>query len=90
MANSGITSIEFIDSGFKEILASDGCREAVEMTTEEIRDKANGNNARGGKGFESSVIYGGRAQRFVGFVNTTDKASEIAESEDGALTRAIY
>lgn len=89
MANSGITEIEFIDSGFKEILASDGCREAVEQVTQEIADRANGNNSRGGTGFASKVEYGSRAQRYIGFAYTTDKNSEIAEAEDGALTRAL-
>lgn len=89
MANSGINHIEFINDGFKAILASDGCREAVETATQEIADKANANNSRGGTGFETKVEFGSRAQRFVGFVHTTDKNSEIAESEDGALTRAL-
>lgn len=89
MANSGITKIEFIDSGFKAILASEGCREVLETTSQEICDRANGNNTRGGEGFAQKVEYGGRAQRFIGFVYTTDKNSEIAEAEDGALTRAI-
>ena len=90
MANSGIEHIEFNNDGFKAILSSDGCREAVEQTTQEIADKANGNNSHGGTGFGSKVEFGTRAQRFVGFVHTTDKNSEIAESEDGALTGAVY
>lgn len=89
MANSGISHIEFVNDGFKAILSSDGCREAVESVTQEIADKANANNARGGTGFDSKVEFGTRAQRFVGFVHTTDKNSEIAESEDGALSRAV-
>lgn len=89
MANSGIERIEFNNDGFKAILSSDGCREAVTTTAEEIADKANANNSRGGTGFETKVEFGTRANRFVGFVHTTDKNSEIAESEDGALSRAI-
>ena len=89
MANSGITKIEFVDSGFKAILSSDGCREIVEEKTNEIADRANGNNTRGGEGFAPNVIYGGRAGRYVGFVSTTDKQSKIAETEDSALSRAI-
>ena len=86
---SGITSIEFNNDGFKEILRSDGCRELIEQTTDEIADKANARNTRGGSGFASKVEFGGKAQRYVGFVYTTDKNSEIAESEDGALSGAI-
>ena len=89
MANSGISHIEFVNDGFKAILSSDGCREAVESVTQEIADKANANNAHGGTGFDSKVEFGTRAQRFVGFVHTTDKNSEIAESEDGAVSRAV-
>ncbi len=89
MAKSSNTRIEFIDAGFKAILQSEGCHEVVTSVTEDICAKANGNNTRGGSGFESSVIFGGRANRYVGFVNSTDKASAIAESEDGALSRAI-
>ena len=89
MANSGIERIEFINDGFKAILSSDGCREAVSQATQEIADKANAMNGRGGTGFETKVEFGGRAQRYIGFVHTTDKNSEIAESEDGALTRGV-
>ena len=90
MANSGINHIEFINDGFKQILASDGCRQVVEETTQEIADKANDRNARGRTGFDSKVVFGSRAGRYVGFVHTTDNNSEIAESEDGALTGAVY
>ena len=89
MGNSGITHIEFVDSGFKAILSSDGCREMIEQKTQEIGDKANANNTRGGSGFATKVEFGSKAQRYIGFVYTTDKNSVIAETEDGALTRGI-
>lgn len=88
MAKSN-TRIEFVDAGFKAILQSEGCHEVVTEVTEDICERANGNNTRGGNGFESTVILGGRANRYVGFVSSTDKASAIAESEDSALTRAL-
>ena len=88
MANSGITHIEFINKGFEEILSSEGCRQLVEDATNGIGDLANENNTRGGKGFATNVIYGGKAKRYIGFVSTTDDKSEQAESEEGALTRA--
>lgn len=83
--------IEFIGEGFGEILRSEGARELVTNVTEEIGEKANANNSRGGEGFRTSVEQSGRYKnrRWVGFVSTTDKQSRIAESEDGALTRAI-
>ena len=51
MGNSGITHIEFNNDGFKAILQSDGCREVIEQTANEIADKANSNNTHGGTGF---------------------------------------
>lgn len=89
MANK--PNIEFIKEGFLAIVQSDGCRQVVDQTAQEICDRANGNNTRGGNGFEKEVklwnTYG--KTRYVGFVSTTDKNSMIAESEDSALTRAI-
>lgn len=82
--------LEFISDGFKEILESEGVHDLVQEVTEGICDRANGNNARGGEGFSSKVVlgnYGGG--RWVGFVETTDKNSMIAEAEDKALTGAI-
>lgn len=83
--------IEFIGEGFGDILRSDGTRELVSQVTEDIGNKANGNNTRGGEGFRTSVEQSGRYKnrRWVGFVSTTDKKSVTAETEDGALTRAI-
>jgi len=87
----GSVRIEFIGEGFGEILRSEGTRELVSQVTEEIGNKANGNNTRGGEGFRTSVEQSGRYKnrRWVGFVSTTDKKSVTAETEDGALTRAI-
>jgi len=82
--------IVFKSEGFRQILLSDGCRDLVQSTTEEIKNKADANNTRGGDGFEASTMVGGYGGgRWIGFVSTTDNASKIAESEDKALTRAI-
>ena len=82
--------IVFKSEGFRQILLSDGCRDLVQSTTEEITNKADANNTRGGDGFEASTMVGGYGGgRWIGFVSTTDNASKIAESEDKALTRAI-
>lgn len=84
------TRIVFNSDGFRQILLSDGCRDLIQETADEIRDKADANNDRGGEGFSSSVQVGGYGGgRWIGFVGTTDKASMIAESEDKALTRAV-
>lgn len=83
--------LEFISEGFKEILESDGVHDLVQETAESICDKANGNNVRGGEGFTTSVIHGSYGGgRWVGFVKTTDKQSEIAEAEDKALTGVVF
>lgn len=83
--------IEFVGEGFAEILRSEGTRELVSQVTEQIGDKANANNTQGGEGFRTSVEQSRRYKnrRWVGFVSTTDKKSIIAETEDGALTRAV-
>ena len=84
------TRIEFISSGFREILLSDGCHELVQSVTDDIYTKANANNTRGGEGFEASTMVGGYGGgRWIGFVSTTDKESKIAEAEDLALTRSL-
>lgn len=60
------------------------------QVTEEIKDRANSNNARGGEGFRASTQVGGYGGgRWIGFVSTTDKNTMIAESEDKALTGAL-
>ena len=84
------TRLEFISEGFRQILLSDGCHELVSSITEEIAEKANANNDRGGEGFASSVQVGGYGGgRWIGFVGTQDNKGCIAESEDLALTRAL-
>lgn len=80
--------IEFLSDGFRQILLSDGTKQLVTETAENIAARANANG--GVDGFIPTVIVGGYGGgRYIGFVNATDKASLIAESEDKALTRAI-
>ena len=84
------TRIVFNSEGFRQILLSDGVRDVVTSTAEEIRDNANANNTRGGKGFTASAQvgnYGGG--RWVGFVTAADEKASLAQSEDQALTRAL-
>ena len=81
--------IVFNSEGFRQILLSEGCKELVEQVTNEICDKANANNSRGGQ-FDSSVQVGGYGGgRWIGFVSANDKQACIAQSEDLALTRAL-
>ena len=84
------TRIVFNSEGFREILLSEGCHELVTSVTEEIADKANANNDRGGNGFRSSTQVGGYGGgRWIGFVTATDNKAAAAQSEDQALTRAL-
>lgn len=82
--------IVFNSEGFREILLSEGCHNLVTSVTEEIADKANANNDRGGNGFRSSTQVGGYGGgRWIGFVTATDNKAAAAQSEDQALTRAL-
>ena len=82
--------IVFNSDGFRQILLSEGCRELVKSTADEIRDKANAANARGGDGFASHVQVGGYGGgRWIGFVTAQDNKASAAESEDKALTGAL-
>jgi hypothetical protein len=84
------TRIVFNSDGFRQVLLSEGCHELVETVTQEISDKANANNDRGGSGFNASVEVGGYGGgRWIGFVTATDKKAAAAQSEDQALTRAL-
>lgn len=84
------TRIVFNSEGFREILLSEGVRNIVTSTAEEIRTNADANNTRGGEGFKASVQVGGfGGGRWVGFVTAADNNASIAEAEDQALTRAI-
>ena len=83
--------IKWIHEGFEAILTSPGTMSAVQSVTESIKGRANGNNRRGGKGFESGTRVGRAygSNRCLGFVYSTDRKSAIAESEDKALSRAV-
>ena len=82
--------IVFNSEGFRQILLSEGCRDLVEQTTEDIKDRANANNTRGGAGFRANTQVGGYGGgRWIGFVTAIDDKASAAQSEDDALTRAI-
>ena len=88
---SNQTEIEFFSEGFEQILTSDGTMTAVQNATNDIWSRANARNSRGGTGFHSGTRIGTAygSQRALGFVYTTDKKSQIAESEDKALSGAV-
>lgn len=80
----------FNSDGFRQILQSEGVHDLVQQTAEEIAEKANANNTRGGQGFEARTQIGGYGGgRYIGFVTAADNKAKIAESEDKALTRAL-
>lgn len=84
------TRIVFNSEGFREILLSEGCHDLVQNVTDEIAEKANSNNDRGGNGFNASTQVGGYGGgRWIGFVTATDNKAAAAQSEDQALTRAL-
>lgn len=79
--------IEFNSAGFRNLLFSDGVKNLVQNTTNNIASKANANS---GGGFEARVQKGGYGGgRYIGFVTSTDPSAARAEAEDKALTRAI-
>ena len=80
--------IEFISPGFKAILNTEEIHNVVEEVAQHIADNANSNY--GGDGFKATTMVGGYGGgRWIAFVNSTDKESLQAESEDSALTRAL-
>lgn len=84
------TRIVFNSEGFRQILLSQGCHDLIQSTAEEIAEKANSNNARGGDGFRATTQVGGYGGgRYIGFVTATDDKASTAQSEDQALTRAL-
>lgn len=86
--------LQFIGSGFEQILKSEGTRQVVEETTERIRQNAVENySAIAPDGVNTSAGFSSATKlkptRWVGFVSTTDEYSAMGESEDKILTRAI-
>lgn len=84
-------TIQWNHEGFEALLCDSGTMQLVQQQAERIRDAANANNSRGGKGFDSAARLGRAygSQRALGFVYSTDRKSALAESEDKALSRAV-
>jgi hypothetical protein len=82
--------IEFISDGFREILLSDGMRDIVDQVSTEIQERANSNLTEDSEGYQKTVMQGhAGGGRWIGFVQTTDRASKIAEAEHNALSGAV-
>ena len=84
-----IRKIEFVSTGFKEILNSSGVESEIRRQTEMVCERANANLEAESEGFKSEVFTGDGQGRVVGVVYTTDHASRVAEAEDKALSRAV-
>ena len=90
MNNGGISNIQFNSAGFKAILESGGVKDMVQDTANQICERANANNERGGQGFGVKVKhlgYGGG--RWGAFIYAKDAKATQAESEEKALTKAV-
>lgn len=89
---NGVTRIEFVSDGFKEILTGDGVKSLVQSAAEKIAGEANQNLAGvESDGYETKVEIGGYGGgRYIAHVNATDAESNKAESEDKALTKAVH
>lgn len=85
--------IKFNPDGFEEILSSDGARAVCEDAGSIIQSRANADlNDSNSTGYKMSsrlvTAYG--SKRNMTFVYTTDRASIIAETENKALSKAVY
>lgn len=82
--------IQFNSPGFRQILLSKGVKAEVDRIATQIQTEANA-NVTNSTGFSKAVMYGGYGGgRYVGYVQTTDRASVIAETERQVLTKAVH
>ena len=85
--------LEFNDDGFRRLLQSDEVHDMVEGHVNAIKQRADANIAGESEGYNARVeqaknaTYGGR---WIGIVGTSDYESIVAESENGALTKAVH
>ena len=95
----GISKIQFISDGFKDILQTAGTQTVVQEVTDEIKQKCVANFAAvsldgtdADAAFNTEVKQATAAAykgRFVGFVSTSDPYAVAAETEDKIMTRAL-
>lgn len=83
-------TIEFISSGFRDILFSDGVKNAVTSAAQTIQAEANA-GVSNSKGFSANTYGGGYGGgRWVASVTSIDKAAAAAESESQVLSKAVH
>lgn len=81
--------IQFISQGFHDVLCSDGVRECVEAQAQEIKAKADA-AAGESEGYKVTTMMGNfGGGRWVSYVQTTDRASMLAEANNNALSGAV-
>lgn len=86
---NGVTRIDFISQGFKDILFSPETKELLQNIGDEIKDRAN-ESMPDGEGFASKVQAGGYGGgRYIGYVKTDNDAAALEESENMTLTKAV-
>ena len=84
--------LKFNEEGFRQILMSDGVKAEISSQTQAIKQRADANVPGESKGFYANVEEATAAKytpRWVGVVVTADHAACVAESENGALTKAV-
>lgn len=84
--------LEWIHSGFADILCSDGVKNICEEQGKRIQSKANaGLTAEDTPGFETGgkIVTAYGSKRYMQFVHTTDSATMIAEQYDNVLSEAV-
>lgn len=87
----GISKIEFVSEGFRQILTSAGTQELVQGIATQIQTEANAGITEESEGFSANVIVGGYGGgRYVGFVTAIDDKASAAEAEEKVLTRAVH
>ena len=87
----GLKSIQFMSTGFRDILFSGGVKDQVQSIAGRIQQEANAGVGEDSEGFSSNVIAGGYGGgRWVGFVTAIDSSAAKAEAENKVLTKAVH
>lgn len=84
--------IEFISSGFEQILCSDGAGKICEQQAERIKATADaGLTADDTPGFATGgkIVKAYGSKRWMYFVHTTDAATMFAERDEQVLSKAV-
>lgn len=89
-------TLTFNSEGFREVLLSEGVKQALESITNEITERANSNlTDPKSEGYEGDVVESprmssyGAGGRWVGFVRAKDYRAMADEAENKSLSRSI-